>query len=501
MRQTANRKQVGQSMNRYLAIDLGAESGRGMLVTLQDGKVSMEEIHRFANRPVRLGDTLYWDFPFLFAEIIATLKRCAERQITLDAIGVDTWGVDFGLLGDDDRLLSCPVHYRDSRTNNIHDYSDPVMSRQEIFTATSCEPWAISSLFQLLAMQRDGSCLLPAAKTFLNMPDLVNFFLTGVKTSEKTIVSTANLMDPKGNWAKDVIGRFKLPDIFGKLVEPATVLGPLSDSLQEQTGLGAVPVVATCGHDTSAVAAAVPAEGDNWAFLSCGTWSILGELLDEPITTAKAYELGFCNEYTLNAWFICRNILGLWLVQELRRKWDTSGDPWDYSRMTVEATKSESTGMFDVEDGSLMAPADMEQAQLDLLEALGQPRPASRGQLIRCVLESLALEYAHRLRMIDGLTGQKTDTLYMVGGGIANTLLCQLTANALGLPVYAGADQCTALGNALTVAAGMGAVHGPDEIRQVMRNSFELKLYEPQESGLWTDKLDQYSQIKSSNRR
>jgi len=488
-------------MNRYLAIDLGAESGRGVLVTLDAGIVGMEEIHRFPNRPVRLAGTLYWDFPFLFAEIIATLKQCAERQITLDAIGVDTWGVDFGLLGADDKLLSCPVHYRDGRTDNIHDYSDAVMSRREIFTATSCEPWAISSLFQLLAMQRDGSPILGAAKTFLNVPDLINFFLTGVKASEKTIVSTANLMDTKGNWARDVIERFKLPGIFGKLVEPGTVLGPLSDSLREQTGLGAVPVVATCGHDTSAVAAAVPAEGDNWAFLSCGTWSILGELLDEPVTTAAAYEQGCCNEYTLDAWFICRNILGLWLVQELRRKWDTSGDAWDYNRMTAEAARAESIGMFNVEDGSLMAPADMEQAQLDLLESLGQPKPASRGQLIRCVLESLSLEYAHRLRLIDGLTAQKTDTLYMVGGGIANTLLCQLTANALGLPVYAGADQCTALGNALTVAAGMGALGGPDEIRQVMRNSFELKLYAPQEPGLWAGKLDQYSQLKSSSRR
>ena len=489
-------------MNTYLAIDLGAESGRGVLVTLNEGKVTMDEIHRFSNRPVRMGPTLYWDFPFLIAEIIVTLKKCSAHQIKLDAIGVDTWGVDFGLLGADDKLLSSPVHYRDNRTENIHAYSDPIVSRQDIFTATSCEPWAISSLFQLLSMQRDNSPILPIAKTFLNIPDLINFFLTGIKASEKTIVSTANLMDVEGGWCKEVIDGFKLPDIFGDLVEPGTVLGPLSGSVLEQTALGAVPVIATCGHDTSAVAAAVPAEGDNWSFLSCGTWSILGKLLDKPITTAAAFEAGFCNEYTLDAWFICRNILGLWLVQELRRKWNTVTDPWDYDRMTSEAVNSQSTGMFNVEDGSLMAPADMEESQIELLKKLDQPVPQSRGELVRCVLESLALEYAYRLDMVDEHTGEKTETLYMVGGGIANKLLCQLTANAIGRVVYAGADQCTALGNALTAAVGMGVLRGPDDVRHVMRNSFELACYEPQEREVWADKLGQYKQLKqASNRR
>mgnify|MGYP001198461686 CR=1 FL=1 len=488
-------------MKTFLAIDLGAESGRGVLVRLDAGKVAMEEIHRFPNRPVRLGGTLHWDFPFLFAEIIVCLKICAERQIPLEAIGIDTWGVDFGLLGPDDKLLGLPVHYRDGRTQGIHDYSDPIMSRLDIFKASCCEPWAISSLFQLLAMQRDESPLLAAAKTFLNMPDLINFFLTGVKASEKTIVSGANLLSPEGQWAREVITRFKLPDIFGVLNEPGTLLGPLSDSIREQTGLGEIPVIATCGHDTSAVAAAVPAAGKNWSFLSCGTWSILAQLLDRPLTTEEAFNLGFCNEFTIGAWFICRNILGLWLVQELRRKWDHGSDPWDYTRMTAEARQAKSTGMFNVEDGTLMAPADMEQAQYDLLAKLKQPRPGSRGELIRCVLESLALEYAYRLRMIDRLTGRTTEALYMVGGGIANTLLCQLTADALQIPVYAGADQCTALGNALTAAVGMGALKGPDEIREVMRNSFELTCYEPRDARLWTEKLEQYSQIKSLDRR
>jgi rhamnulokinase len=227
----------------------------------------------------------------------------------------------------------------------------------------------------------------------------------------------------------------------------------------------------------------------------------MGKLLDRPLTTAEAFEAGFCNEYTLDAWFMCRNILGLWLVQGLRRKWDTLSDAWDYDRMTAQAADARSTGMLNVEDASLMVPADMEEAQLALLEKLNQPKPESRGELVRCVLESLALEYAYRLNMIDDMTGEKTETLYMVGGGIANKLLCQLTANAVGRAVYAGADQCTSLGNALTVAVGMGTLRSPEDIRQVMRNSFELAEYVPQESEMWAEKLGEYSELKQTNRR
>ncbi len=484
-------------MNTYLAIDLGAESGRGVVVKLDGGKVTMEEIHRFANRPVRLGETLFWDFPFLFAEIIVTLRYCAKRGIAIDGIGVDTWGVDFGLLGADGQLLGNPVHYRDGRTNDIHAYSNPIMTTQEIFEATAAEPWAISSLFQLLAMRKNNCPIMDMAKDFLNMPDLFNYFLTGVKASEKTIVNTANLMDCRGNWSKRVIDGFELPDIFGRLVEPGTVLGPLSESIQRQTGLGPVPVVATCGHDTSAVAAAVPAEGDNWAFLSCGTWSVMGKLQPQPVTTKQAFDNGFFNEYTLANWFLGRNILGLWLVQELKRRWDTSTDAWDYDRITSEATEARSTGMFSVADNRLMAPADMEQTLYDVLaESGGETRPKSRGELVRCVLESLALEYAYRLELIGELTGQKSQCVYIVGGGIKNKLLCQLTADACGIPVHAGADQCASLGNALTVAVGLGALKGPDDIRAVMRNSFALTTYQPRDRQMWKDRLAKYVQMQ-----
>ena len=488
-------------MKHYLAIDLGAESGRAVLVRLEGQKAAMEEIHRFGNRPVRLGGTMFWDFPFLFAEILASLRHCVEQGLSIDAIGVDTWGVDFGLLGPDGQLLGNPVHYRDARTDGIHDYSNAIMTAQEVFEATAAEPWAISSLFQLLAMKKNNCPLLALARDFLNVPDLINYFLAGVKASEKTIVSTANLMSCEGQWSQPVIERFGLPDMFGRLVEPGTVLGPITEDIQRQTGMPAVPVVATCGHDTSAVAAAVPAEGDRWAFLSCGTWSILGKLQDRPVTTPESFAAGFCNEYTLASWFICRNILGLWLVQELKRKWDTSTDVWDYNRITDEARSAASTAMFSVNDQRLMAPIDMEETIYAILAETGQPRPGSRGELVRSVLESLALEYAYRLERITELTGQESNTVYMVGGGIKNTLLCQLTADACGVPVHAGADQCTAMGNALTVAVAMGDLSGPDEVRTVMRNSFEMITYEPTETQAWVKKRQQYAAMQKDGAR
>lgn len=484
-------------MNRHLAFDLGAESGRAVIVSLDDQKVTMEQLHRFPNRPTPLAGTLYWDFHFLFAEILHALKICTEKNVKIDSIGVDTWGVDFGLLDRDGRLLASPVHYRDQRTDNIHQYSDKTLSTMDIFVETGCEPWQISSLFQLLALKKANSPLLEIAHTFLNMPDLINYFLTGVKACEKTIVSTSNLLSAEGKWSKKIINSFELPDIFHNLVEPATILGPLSEQITAKIGIEPVPVVATCGHDTSAVVAAIPAEGKNWAFLSCGTWSILGKLCQKPVTPPEALKNGFTNEYTVGSWFIGRNILGLWLIQELRRKWNTSTDPWDYDRMTKEASDTRTDALLDVNDGSLMAPSDMETALLELLKKLKQPKSDSRGQLIRTVLKSLALDYACRLEMVNDLTKQPTEALYMVGGGVANKLLCQFTADACRIPVHAGVDQCTSLGNALTQAVALGRLTGPDQIRQIMRNSFQLTTYEPKDNAAWMEKLKQYKQLEN----
>jgi len=483
----------------FLALDLGAESGRGEVITLADGRVSMEEVHRFANRPVRLAGTLYWDFPSLYAETLEAMRICAQRGVALTSLSVDTWGVDFGLVAADGALLGNPVHYRDARTEGIHEYSNAKMTTDEIFAQTAYEPWAIASLFQLLALQRADSPLLGAANAFLNMPDLFTYYLTGERRNEMSVLNTSNLLATDCTWCEEVIRRFDLPrGIFGQIVEPATVIGPLAAGVREQTGLGDVPVIATCGHDTSAAVAAVPARGDDWAYLSSGTWSILGCMLAEPIATPQCLQLGFTNEYTYGGWYLARNILGLWLVQELRRKWDVASDVWDYPRMAAAAGEADGQGgpLIDAADESLLAPADMEEALRTLIRNTGQAEPDDRGTLVRCVLESLALEYNHRLEALAELTGRKPKALYVVGGGIRNTLLCQLTADACGIVVHAGADQCTALGNALGQALAMGILKDRDEIREVMRASSEIITYEPRDEALWQHKRDQYAGLQ-----
>jgi len=469
-----------------------------MLVTLVDGRIDLQEIHRWPNRPAVLAGTHYWDLPALFNEIVNSLEMCAQQDIELTSIGVDAWGVDFGLLDYSGRPVSLPVQYRDPRTENIHEYSDPIMSQQEIFLRTGYEPWAIASLFQLLAMKRDRDSLLEIAETFLNIPDLINYFLTGQAVSERSAACTSGMMNINGCWDDEIIGTFELNRrMFGPLVEPGTVLGPLSADIRARTQLPDVPVIAVSGHDTASAAAAVPATGDNWAFLSCGTWSILGVYPEEPICTPRCLKLGFTNEYGYGGWFLARNISGLWLVQELRRKWNCPSDKWDYDRTTNEARAADCEALIDVADPALTAPADMQQAIEALLSSSGQAIPETPGQLLRCVLTSLALEYNARLQTMSELTGRKCDSLYMVGGGIANTLLCRLTANACGIAVHTGASQGTAMGNALIQAAGLGIIDGPEAIRSVMRQSTEMTDYQPQDPDLWAQKRRNYAEIIS----
>ena len=329
------------------------------------------------------------------------------------------------------------------------------------------------------------------------MPDLFNYFLTGVKACEYSIFNTSNLMGLDCKWAAQIMRAFGLSEkMFPRLIPPATVLGPLLPAVRDETGLGDIPIIATCGHDTSAAVAAVGGQGRNWAFLSCGTWSILGSLIDRAVATPRCLELGFTNEYTLGGWYLARNILGLWLIQQLRRKWDRPGDPWDYVRMIAEAASSAGNGaLVNIADEAFLAPPDMEEALLAAIRGSGQTTPADRGGLVRCVLESLALEYACRLDAVGELTGKPRESLYMVGGGTANKLLCQWTADACCRPVYAGADQCTAIGNALCQAVALGILKDRDQVRQVMRESFAMTCYEPSDAAAWKDKRDKYARL------
>ena len=466
----------------FLAMDFGASSGRGELVTLCDDRVTLEEVHRFDNGPVRLGGTMYWDFPYLFSQIVQTLKVIARRGIRIHGIGVDTWGVDFGLLGKDGKLLGNPVHYRDGRTENIHDYAKAMMSQEEVFAATAMEPWAIGSLYQLLAMQRDESPILKAADKLLWMADLFRYFLCGEPMGELSLAQTSSIIGTNRRVCSDLLKRFKLKrKIFPKLLRPPAVQGDLLPEIRDEAGLTYdVPIIATAGHDTAAAVAAVPAKGRDWAFLSCGTWSIIGRLIKQAVATPEALAKGYSSECTIGSWFTCKNISGLWPVQELRRKWNTREDPWSFDRMMVEASAAETDATFDVGDSSLTAPPDMETAIKALVTKDGQPMPATRGELVRIALESLAAEYAKSLDDLATLTGERPKALYMVGGGIKDTLLCQLTANACNIVVHAGVDECTAVGNGLGQALALGILSTKNDIRRIARDSFEMTTYKPQ---------------------
>jgi rhamnulokinase len=485
------------STHTFLAFDFGASSGRGILVTLADGRVSMEELHRFENFKVQIGDTLHWNVLWLQQQIVECLRLCAKRDVQLTAIGVDAWGVDFGLLDADGTLLGNPVCYRDLRTENIHEYTDRIVSQDDIFAQTACDPWPISTLMQLLAMKRDGSAQLTCAKHLLHIPDLFNYFLTGIMTHDLSNLTTGNMVDPDCQWAANLFHQFGLPGtlVEGDIIAPPVVLGALSESIQKETGLGPVPVVCVAGHDTASVVAAIPAQGDNWAFISCGTWSILGAARDEPVTDPACLHAGFTNEYTIGGWYLCHNISGLWLINELQRHWSRQDASWDFVRMTNEARDAEAGGLIDVSDASLTAPENMEQALLAVLAKNNQPAPESLGQLVRSVLESLALEYAKRLKVLGTLAGEQYEKVYMVGGGIANTLLCELTANACGLPIDAGANECTAMGNALGQGLAVGAVESLADLRKIMRASVDIKTYMPSDADHWQARLAAYVEM------
>lgn len=459
-------------------MDFGAESGRAIVVSLKNGKAALKEIHRFPNRPVVLNGTLYWDLPYLFGEIIKSLKKAMTEKIPLDSVAVDTWGVDFGLLDSYGDLIGNPVHYRDNRTDFVKE--DSSLTDREIYTETGALPWNIGSLFQLKALKDKKPEQLERAVDFLNTPDLFNYLLCGEKKSELTIASTSLITGVDGQWSPKVREAYQLPSIFREIVNPGMVLSTLRPELQEATGYKDLKVLTTCSHDTASVASVVPDRGADTAFLSSGTWSILGKINDKPITSQELMDNNFTNEASLESWYLCRNITGLYPFQELKREWELSDDPWDYGRMSREAARAERAGLVDLGHSDFQTPDHMTEKITSHLTLQGVTGERTRGQLGKVLLDSLALEYAFNLENLEKLTGEKIKTVFILGGGIKNTYLCQRTADLCGKRVVAGIDQGTALGNGLVQAYGLGHISGTDEIRSIAANSFSMKEYKPE---------------------
>src|SRR5262245_2473312 len=427
---------------RLLAFDLGAESGRGVLGLFDGSRLRLEVVHRFPNEPVRTLETLHWDVLRLYGEMLQALRRGPADFGDVDSVGVDTWGVDFALLGRGGTLLGNPRHYRDPHTEGIVEEAFTRVPRLEVFRQTGIQFMRFNTLFQLLALQRDRSPLLDLAETLLFMPDLFNFFFTGIKVNEFTDASTSQMYDPTArSWAHRLLKAFGLPaQILGTIVQPGTVLGPLRPAVVNETGLQPVPVVAPASHDTGSAVAAVPAQGNSWAYISSGTWSLMGVELPGPVINDQVLRYNFTNEGGVGGTIrFLKNIGGLWLVQECRRAWERTGQNLGYEELTRLAEDARPfVSLVDPDDPSFMLPSNMPAALAQYCRQTGQPAPAEPGAIVRCALESLALRYRWVLERLEELNGRRFDVIHVVGGGSQNTPLCQLTADACDRPVLAG---------------------------------------------------------------
>jgi rhamnulokinase len=489
------------SAKKLLAFDLGAESGRGVLGRFDGQKLSLEVVHRFPTGGVRTLDTLHWDVLRFYSEMLTALRKCAAEHCGIDSLGVDTWGVDFALLGRGDVLLGNPRHYRDPHTETIMDAAFARVPRGEVFRQTGIQFMRFNTLFQLLALQRDRSPLLDVAETLLMIPDLFHFFFTGAKVNELTDASTTQMLDPQTrDWAQGLLRSFGLPtNILGALVPPGRVLGPLRPSVMQETNLGPVPVVAPASHDTAAAVAAVPARGQSWAYISSGTWSLMGVELPAPLVNEKASQFNFTNEGGVDSTIrLLKNVMGLWLVQECRRAWERAGKTYDYTELTRLAEAAPAfASLVDPDDSSFILPADMPAAIGEFCRRTGQTPPTEPGPVVRCALESLALRYRWVLERLEELTGRRLDAVHVVGGGSQNELLCQFTADACNRPVVAGPVEATAIGNVLVQAIGLGLLGSLADAREVVLRSFEVKMFEPRTSERWQEPYGRFLKLLS----
>jgi rhamnulokinase len=477
----------------YLGVDLGAESGR-VIAGLWDGaKMKLEELHRFPNGGVAMADSLRWNTLGLWSEIQTGLTAAAKKfGKSIVSVGVDTWGVDFALLSKSGELLGLPFHYRDARTRGILPKAFARVPRVEIFAATGLQFMEINTLFQLLALQANSPELLATADTLLMMPDFLHYCLSGARVSEFTIATTSQCVNPKKrSWDTELLGKFRLPTkIFPEVVQPGTCIGHLRASLAERTGLGPISVVAPAAHDTGSAVAAVPTTNTgkaNWAYLSSGTWSLLGVELAEALLSPRALELDVTNEGGVDGTYrLLKNIMGLWLVQQCRRSFAAKGKEISYEQLAQSASEALAfRSLVDPNDDRFLNPPDMPKAIQDFCRETGQPIPETEGQFARCVFESLALTYANVLQGLEGLTGTKIEMVHVVGGGSRNKVLNQFTANACGRPVVAGPVEATVFGNLLVQARSHGEIKTLADIRAAVRASSEVTQFDPENVAAW----------------
>lgn len=484
------------SLRHFVAIDLGATSGRVILATINGGKIEMEEVHRFPDTIIQMQGHFYWDLPAIYKSVIEGLRKVAERGVKVESIGIDTWGVDFAFFGSDGELLRLPYCYRDPHTVGAPDEFFKRMPRKELYEKTGIQIMNFNSVFQLDTLRRNNCSAMVAADKILFIPDALAYLLTGEQITEYTIASTAQMIDPRTKqWDADILSLLGLtPEHFGPITMPGEQIGLLTEEVQSLTGFGAVPVVAVASHDTGSAVAGTQLDGDDAAYLSSGTWSLMGIESKEPIISERSFALNFTNEGGIEGTIrVLKNICGMWLLERSRTEWDDMS----YGDLIAAAEEAEPFRSLINPDAACFAnPKSMTEAIKEYCEATGQPVPASVGEFVRCIFESLALRYRQVVDMLNEFSPKPLSRMYVIGGGARNNMLNQYTANATGLHIETGSAEATALGNVMMQAKWAGVVDSIVQMRAMIAESLAGRhSFEPSNTSEWDEAYEKYMKV------
>lgn len=483
---------------RVLAFDFGASSGRAIIGQFDGGKITLKEVHRFSNDPVSVGGTVYWDVLRLFHEIKQGIIK-ARMAGGFDSIGIDTWGVDFGLIDSEGRLMENPIHYRDTRTVGLVEEAFKTMPKEKLYGITGIQFMELNTLFQLISLKKYRPWMLERADKMLFMPDLFAYMLTGKKCAEYSIASTSQLIDLKTNsWSKEILDAFGIKEsIFAPIVKPGTVLGELAPEVCEECGVDPVPVISVCGHDTQSAITSVPCEDGKFAFLSSGTWSLFGTELEKPIVNETSLNINITNEggFDGSTGFL-KNIIGLWLIQESRRQWQRQGEDYSYADLEKLALAAEPFKCFIDPDAPEFVPhGNIPKRVQEFCKKTGQYVPQTVGEIMRCIYESLAMKYKLTFEKLRECTEQDYPVIHVIGGGTKDGLLCQLTANSCNRTVKAGPIEATVMGNVAVQLMSDGSVENIGQARKIVADSSELKTYEPIDTDKWEEAYADFLKI------
>ncbi len=486
---------------KLLAIDLGASSGRGIVGTFDGEKLTLKENHRFSNDPVTLNGRLYWDILRIFHEIKQSIQKTVIDGDNISSIGIDTWGVDYGYLDKNGQLLSNPVHYRDTRTDKAQELLGKTISAEELYEVGGIQTLNFNTIYQLAIDKEEAPEKLALAERMLNIPDLLNYFLTGKQANEYTILSTGALLDAKKrDYAYELLDRLKLPrKLFGPVTPSGTDLGTILPQVQGETGKTDAHVFTVASHDTASAVIAVPTQEKDFLYISSGTWSLMGTELSEPLITKESREANFTNEGgACGTIRFLKNIMGLWIIQESRRQWKREGNEYSFAQMETWAKECRPfRSIIDVDDPDFATPGNMPEKIRNYCRRTSQPVPETVGEVVRCIYESLALKYRFVAERIMTLMGRRAKVIHVVGGGTKDKFLSQMTADACGIPVCAGPEEATAIGNLMMQLMATGEINGLSQARRVVSASFETKQYTPTaDRNMWDEAYEKLRTLR-----